>query len=69
MGELQACRAKSSSITAATTCQVTRAECATHWPPSSVALDLKDSYGQFNVLRHTGTGVVRLVSTEIRADH
>jgi hypothetical protein len=25
----------------------------------AIALDLKDSYGQFNVLRHSGTGVVR----------
>jgi hypothetical protein len=24
----------------------------------TIALDLKDSYGQFNVLRHSGTGVV-----------
>jgi hypothetical protein len=24
----------------------------------AIALDLKDSYGQFNVLRHSGTGVV-----------
>ena len=26
---------------------------------SSIALDLKDSFGQFNLLRHSGTGVVR----------
>jgi hypothetical protein len=25
----------------------------------AILLDLKDSYGQFNVLRHSGTGVVR----------
>ena len=25
---------------------------------ASIALDLKDTYGQFNVLRHSGTGVV-----------
>ena len=24
----------------------------------AVALDLTDSYGQFNILRHSGTGVV-----------
>jgi hypothetical protein len=24
-----------------------------------IALDLNDSYGQFNLLRHSGTGVVR----------
>jgi hypothetical protein len=23
-----------------------------------IALDLKDSYGQFNLLRHSGTGVI-----------
>jgi hypothetical protein len=23
-----------------------------------IALDLKDSYGQFNIIRHSGTGVV-----------
>lgn len=26
---------------------------------SSVALDLADSYGQFNILRHSGSGIVR----------
>jgi hypothetical protein len=26
---------------------------------AAILLDLKDSYGQFNVLRHSGTGVVR----------
>ena len=26
---------------------------------ASIALDLKDTYGQFSVLRHTGKGVVR----------
>jgi hypothetical protein len=25
----------------------------------AIALDLKDSYGQFNLLRHSPTGVVR----------
>lgn len=26
---------------------------------TAIVLDLKDSYGQFNILRHSGTGVVR----------
>ena len=26
---------------------------------SAIALELNDSYGQFNVLRHSGTGVVK----------
>jgi hypothetical protein len=26
---------------------------------ASITLDLKNSYGQFNILRHSGTGIVR----------
>ena len=32
---------------------------ATTKATAAVALDLSDSYGQFNRLRHSGTGVVR----------
>lgn len=31
---------------------------ATTTASGAIALDLKDSYGQFNILRHSGTGVV-----------
>ena len=33
----------------------------------AIALDLKDSYGQFNVLRHSGTGVMHQASQAARS--
>jgi hypothetical protein len=39
---------------------------ATTKTKASIALDLKDTYGQFNVLRHSGTGVVHQRPTPSR---